>query len=91
MMVAHSLIQTIILMIQILEVVVLVALVFEAKNHGSFFIVVLIFSLLGWAGMFFGLMLSCIVEDFMQANLFLTGISQPMIVLAGTIYLSTSN
>lgn len=83
MMVAHIMIHSLILMIQLIEVIVLVGLVFKTENHGSFFIVIMILALLGWAGMFFGLMLSCICEDFMQANLFMTGISQPMIVLAG--------
>lgn len=86
MMLAHIMIQSIILMIQLVEVLILVGLVFEAENHGSFLIVILIFALLGWAGMFFGLMLSCVCEDFMQANLVMTGISQPMIVLAGKFY-----
>lgn len=83
MMFAHIMIQSIILMIQLLEVIILVGLVFTTENHGSFFIVILILALLGWAGMFFGLMLSCVCVDFMQANLVMTGISQPMIVLAG--------
>lgn len=85
MMFAHIMIQSIILLIQLIEVIVLVGLVFTTENHGSFFIVILILALLGWAGMFFGLMLSCICEDFMQANLVMTGISQPMIVLAGML------
>lgn len=83
MMLAHIMIHSIILMIQLLEVIVLVGLVFTTENHGSFFIVVLILALLGLAGMFFGLMLSCVCDDFMQANLVMTGLSQPMIVLAG--------
>lgn len=83
MMVAHITIYSCILLVQLIEVCVLVGLVFKTENHGSFAIVVLIFALLEWAGMFFGFMLSCICEDFMQASLFMTGISQPMIVLAG--------
>lgn len=83
MMVAHIMIQSVILMIQLAEVIILVGLVFQTENHGSFLIVILILALLGWAGMFFGLLLSCICTDFMQANLVMTGISQPMIVLAG--------
>lgn len=83
MMLAHILIHSLVLMIQLLEVVVLVGLVFGPQNRGSFVLVTAIFALLGWAGMFFGLMLSCICPDFMQANLLMTGISQPMIVLAG--------
>lgn len=83
MMLAHIMIQSFILMIQLAEVIILVSLVFQTENHGSFLIVILILALLGWAGMFFGLLLSCICTDFMQANLVMTGISQPMIVLAG--------
>lgn len=90
MMVAHIIIHSLILAIQLLEVIVLMGLVFNAESHGSFIIVILILALLGFAGMFFGLMLSCICEDFMQANLFMTGISQPMIVLAGKLLTSTS-
>lgn len=85
MMLAHIMIHSMILLIQLIEVVVLVSLVFEAQNNGSFLIVILILALLGAAGMFFGLLLSCVCEDFMQANLVMTGMSQPMIVLAGRL------
>lgn len=85
MMLAHIMIQSIILMIQVLEVIILVGLVFQSENHGSFFIVTLMFALLGWSGMFFGLMLSCVCDNFMEANLVMTGVSQPMIVLAGAL------
>lgn len=84
LMLAHIMIQSGILAIQLIEVIVLVSFVFNTpENHGSFFVVILILALLGWSGMFFGLLLSCICTDFMQANLVMTGMSQPMIVLAG--------
>lgn len=83
MMVSQIMIHSIVMLIQLLEVVILCGLVFETQSHGSFYIVILILALLGFAGMFFGLFMSCICTDFMQANLVMTGISQPMIVLAG--------
>lgn len=86
MMIAHISVHSIVILIQLLEVIVLVALIFDTENHGSYFTVVLILALLGLSGMFFGLLLSCICADFMQANLVMTGISQPMIVLAGMFW-----
>ena len=83
MMVSQISINCLVMFVQLLEVVVLVGLVFETESRGSFYIVVLIFALLGFAGMFFGLLLSCLCTGYMQANLLMTGISQPMIVLAG--------
>lgn len=85
MMLAHIMIHTVILLIQVFEVIVLVGLVFQSENHGSFFIVTLMFALLGWSGIFFGLLLSCLCDNFMVANLVMTGVSQPMIVLAGEL------
>lgn len=83
MMVAQICIFSIVMFVQLLEVTILVGLVFDTATQGSFTIVILILALLGFAGMFFGLMMSCVCTDFMQANLLMTGISQPMIVLAG--------
>lgn len=85
MMLAHTIIQSTILLIQVAEVIVLVGLVFGAESRGSFAAVIAMLALLGWSGMFFGLLLSCFVTDLMQASLVVMGISQPMMVLAGEL------
>lgn len=83
MMLAHTMIQSVILIMQVAEVIFLVGVVFGVESRGSFTVVIVMFALLGWSGMFFGLLLSCFCTDLMQASLVVTGISQPMMVLSG--------
>jgi len=82
---SHVLMHSVIALIQLLEVVFLTSLVFQTENQGSYFAVIIMLAMLTWSGMFFGLFVSCICESFLQANLLMTGISQPMIVLAGEL------
>ena len=86
MMIAQLIVFIIILAIQLVEVVTLLLLIFDTGNHGSYFTVALMIALLGCSGIFFGLWCSCICTEFMEANLLLTGISQPMIVLSSMLW-----
>ena len=83
MMVAQVSVNSFVLFLQILEVVVLVAFVFGTVSLGPYYLIVIIVTLNGFAGMFFGLLLSCLCDDLVQATLLMIGISQPMLILAG--------
>lgn len=85
-MMAHVIINVTILLVQLFEILTLLVLIFETNTHGSYFIVSLMMSLLGCCGLFFGLWVSCVCTEFMQANLLMTGITQPMIVLSGLFW-----
>lgn len=86
MLLAHVMIHSVLVAIQIFEYVVLITMIFDGADHGSHYTVVLILLLLGLAGMFYGFLLSCICADFMQAVMAMFGISQPMIALAGMLW-----
>lgn len=90
-MLAHVLLNSVILFIQLLEVIILIGIVFETPNFGSLVMVALFLTLLGNAGMFYGLLLSCLCTDFMQVSFALLGTSQPMIALAGKLTLQEYN
>lgn len=86
LMIAQLIVFIIILAIQLIEVVSLLLLIFDTGNHGSYFTVALMIALLGCSGIFFGLWCSCVCTEFIEANLLLTGISQPMIVVSSMFW-----
>lgn len=86
MMIAHVIINVSILAVQLAEVVTLLTLVVSTDSRGSYFLVSVMIALLGCSGIFFGLWCSCMCTTFMEANLLMTGISQPMIVVSGMFW-----
>jgi ABC-type multidrug transport system permease subunit len=86
LMSSHTIISVTILLIQLVEIMTLLTLVFNTHNQGSFFAILLMMGLLGCGGLFFGILVSCVCSTFMQANLLVTGISQPMTVLSGMFW-----
>lgn len=54
MLLAHIVCQSVVMLIQCLEIVFLAAVVFETSNRGNDFTVVFLLMLLGFAGMCFG-------------------------------------
>lgn len=84
--IAHLIVFVTILLIQLVEVVALLILVFDAGHHGGFITVAILIALLGCSGIFFGLWWSCICTTFMEANILMTGISQPMIVVSSMFW-----
>lgn len=85
LMLVHVLTHSIVLVFQLVETIVLVALVFGAENKGSNLAVIFLLMMLAYSGMFFGILLSVECNDLREANFVLTGIATPMVVLAGKI------
>lgn len=83
LMLVHVLTHSVVLLIQLLETIILVFLVFGAENKGSNLAVVFLLMMLAYSGMFFGILLSVECNDLREANFVLTGIATPMVVLAG--------
>lgn len=86
MMIAQLIVFVTILTIQLIEVVTLLNFVLEPHSQGNLFSVALMIALLGCSGILFGLWCSCVCTEFMEAHLFLTGISQPMIVVSSMFW-----
>lgn len=86
LMTAHMIVFITILLIQLIEVMALLILIFDTGSHGSYLTVSIMIALLGCSGIFFGLWCSCVCSTFMEANLLMTGISQPMIVLSSMFW-----
>jgi ABC-type Na+ efflux pump permease subunit len=83
---AHVIINVIIVIIQLVEVLVLLTFIYGTYNQESYFIVSLMLGLLGCCGILFGLFISCLCTELMQANLLMMGITQPMTALSGMIW-----
>lgn len=83
LMISHISVESLILLIQLFEVVVLSRFVFKAEKEGNYMLVAALFGFLGFAGMCFGMTVSCFSESLMQSNLLITGMAQPMMILSG--------
>lgn len=85
-MTAHVIINVTILLIQLLEILVLMYLIFDTNSQGSYSIVCLMMALVGCTGLFFGLFVSCVSTEILQTHLLMTGITQPITVLSGMFW-----
>jgi ABC-type multidrug transport system permease subunit len=81
---AHIIIQSVILIFQVIEIVLIVGLVIPLHNQGSYFLVIMMLALEGWSGLFLGLFLSCFCPNFTAANSVMAGLTQPITVLSGS-------
>lgn len=86
LMISHISVESLILLIQLFEVVVLARFVFQADKEGNYMLVAALFGLLGFAGMCFGMTVSCFSDNLMQSNLLITGMAQPMMILSGNYF-----
>jgi len=74
MMISQTFFNAIGMLIQVICTVILLRIQFlDVVIHGSSFLAMLIIVLVGFSGLFFGLLISCILEDLVQANLFMIG------------------
>lgn len=83
LMLSHISVESMILLVQLIEVIILAQFVFKSGCDGSYFLVSALFGLLGLAGMCFGISVSCFSDNLMQSNLLLTGLAQPMMIISG--------
>lgn len=83
---SHVIIHIVFVLVQVVEYLILIALIYQESNHGNYFMLAILLSLLGLSGLFFGLMLSCICTEYKHAILVMFGISQPMTVLIGMLW-----
>jgi len=74
MLICHSIVNSILSLAQIASVVVLLKLYFaDFVILGSELTVLILFVLVGWAGLYCGLMMSCFLETFVEAIRMLIG------------------
>lgn len=83
---AHVIIQSVLLIWQVIEVVLLVAWIFTFEHRGSYCLTILMLALQGWAGLFLGLLLSCLCTSFTMACFVGAGITQPLTSLSGMMW-----
>ncbi|XP_055688091.1 ABC transporter G family member 23 [Lutzomyia longipalpis] len=86
LLVAHVITQSVIMVIQCLEVVFYAAYFFNAENRGDNVTVIGLLTLLGFAGMLFGLLISIFCESHTTASFVATGSFYPMIILCGLLW-----
>jgi ABC-type multidrug transport system permease subunit len=83
LLLAHIITQSTVMLVQCAEIVVLAAFIFDTKNHGDNFTVVLLLMMLGFSGMLYGLFISIFCDSHTMANFMATGSFYPMIILCG--------
>lgn len=83
LLIAHIITQSIVMLFQCGEIVFLAGFIFDTKNHGDNFTVVLLLLLLGFSGMLYGLFISIFCDSHTMANFMATGSFYPMIIMCG--------
>lgn len=73
MMLVHVLTHSVVLVLQLVETIFLIFVVFGAENKGSHVAVIFLLMMLAYSGMFFGILLSVECNDLREANFVLTG------------------
>uniref|UniRef100_A0A0K8TRC9 Putative abc transporter g family member 20-like isoform x2 n=1 Tax=Tabanus bromius TaxID=304241 RepID=A0A0K8TRC9_TABBR len=86
MLIAHIMLQSVIMILQCLEIVVYISLVFNTQNNGNNFTVIALLVLTGFSGMLFGLLISVYCKTHTMANFVATGAFYPMIMLCGLLW-----
>uniref|UniRef100_A0A336MEP9 CSON012244 protein n=1 Tax=Culicoides sonorensis TaxID=179676 RepID=A0A336MEP9_CULSO len=86
MLLAHIITQTLVMLIQCMEIIFLAGVVFGTANNGNDFTVIFLLMLLGFAGMCFGLFISIFCDSHTMANFMATGSFYPMIILCGIMW-----
>lgn len=86
LLIAHIVIQSVIMLVQCFEVVGYAAFFFNAENRGDTVTVTALFALLGFAGMLYGLLISIFCESHITASFVATGSFYPMIILCGIFW-----
>ena len=80
---SHFLLQTVLLLFQVFEMILLSFWIFDMENNGDMLYVILILVLVGMTGMSFGFLISIICGSHSTANILATGSFYPMILVSG--------
>lgn len=86
LLLAHILTQSVIVIIQCIELIFYIGIIFETPNRGDNSTVIAMLTLNGFGGMLFGLLISVVCESHTQANFVATGVFYPMIILCGLLW-----
>lgn len=86
LLIAHIITQSAVMLMQCAEIVILSAFIFDTENRGDNFTVVFLLSLLGFAGMLYGLFISIFCDSHTMANFMATGSFYPMVILCGIFW-----
>ncbi|XP_073823396.1 ABC transporter G family member 23 [Musca autumnalis] len=83
---AHLLSQFIIMVVQSVEVIIYIGLVFDTYNKGDTTTLIFLLTLTSFCGMLFGLLISVYCKSHTEANFVATGAFYPMIILCGLLW-----
>uniref|UniRef100_A0A1I8QDG6 Uncharacterized protein n=1 Tax=Stomoxys calcitrans TaxID=35570 RepID=A0A1I8QDG6_STOCA len=83
---AHLLSQFIIMVVQSIEVIVYIGVVFDTYNRGDTATLIFLLTLTSFCGMLFGLLISVYCKSHTEANFVATGAFYPMIILCGLLW-----
>lgn len=85
LLIAHIITQSLVMLVQCVEIVFLAGVIFDTKNHGDGLTIVILLLLLGCSGMLYGLFISIFCDSHTMANFMATGSFYPMIILCGML------
>lgn len=85
MLLAHTIINVVIMIIQSTEVLVYSAFMYGIDNEGSYTTVIILVLLNGFAGMFMGLLVSILCDTYRVATMFMAGIFIPLMTFSGKL------
>lgn len=80
---SHVLIQSIVLLVQLIEILMLLKFNYQGINSEQFMLLTVIFATLQFGGLFCGMFVSCVADNMMKAQFVLTGLAQTMLLLSG--------
>ncbi|XP_075149557.1 ABC transporter G family member 20 [Haematobia irritans] len=83
---AHLCSQFIIMIVQSVEVIVYIGIVFDTYNKGDTATLIFLLTLTSFCGMLFGLLISVYCRSHTEANFVATGAFYPMIILCGLLW-----
>ncbi len=85
LLIAHIITQSVVMLMQCAEIVILAAFIFNTQNNGDSFTVIFLLMLLGFSGMLYGLFISIFCDSHTMANFMATGSFYPMVILCGRL------
>jgi hypothetical protein len=83
MVAAHTIMHSMFIIFTIIQILIVNYFVLKLNLDGKYSIVLFFFLLSSFAGQFFGMFVSCVCNDILQAILILTGVSQSTLLISG--------
>ncbi|KAF4531411.1 hypothetical protein B566_EDAN009653 [Ephemera danica] len=83
---SHGILQTIVVLVQATETIIISFIIFKVENFGSLWIVSLIVCLEGICGMVFGLLISVLCKDVRSADIISMGSVVPVYMICGVLW-----